>query len=309
MLDRARLLELLGPVPSHVPLEVRMLESVDCGSYMREKVSYCTEGDERISAYVCVPKERSARMPAVFCHHQHNFEFKLGKSEVVGVAGNPDQAYARELAEHGFITFAPDAIAFEERNWSGGTFEAEYYELASRLVRGQTLLAKVLHDASIGIDYLVSRPEVDPDRIGFLGHSYGGRMAIWLPAFDRRIRATVSHCGCVGYADSLNRGAGIQMEFCVPGIMQHWEIEDIVALVAPTPLLLSATTEDRWSRGAQRIYEAALPAFTSSTLQLRLWPGGHAFTQSMREEAYRFLAAHLEYRRRESGEHRRYSTW
>jgi dienelactone hydrolase len=228
-------------------------------------------------------------MPAVFCHHQHNFEFNLGKSEVVGLAGNPDQAYAHELAERGFITFAPDAIAFEERNWSGGTFEAEYYELASRLVRGQTLLAKVLHDASIGVDYLVSRPEVDPDRIGFLGHSYGGRMAIWLPAFDRRIRATVS----------LDRGAGIQMEFCLPGIMQHGEIEDIVASVAPTPLLLSATTEDRWSRGAQRTYEAALPAFASSTLQLRLWPGGHAFTQSMREEAYRFLAEHLEYRRRE----------
>jgi len=294
MIDRAKLLDLLGPFPQRVSLEARALEVVDCGSYLREKVDYLTEREERVSAYVCVPKQRSAKTPAVFCHHQHNFEFTLGKSEVAGLAGNPDQAYASELAARGFITFAPDAIAFEERNWSGGTFEAEYYELASRLVRGQTLLAKVLHDAAAGIDYLVSRPDVDADRIGFLGHSYGGRMAIWLPAVDRRIRATVSHCGCVGYADSLHRGAGIQMEFCLPGFMKYGEIEDIVALVAPTPLLISAAIEDPWSRGAQRIYQAALPAFANSNLQLRLWSGGHAFTQSMREAAYQFLGEHLD---------------
>jgi dienelactone hydrolase len=293
MIDQVALLNLLGTFPAHVPLEAYVLESVDCGSYLREKVTYCTERDERISAYVCIPKHRSPKTPAVYCHHQHNFDFKLGKSEVVGLTGNPDQAYASELAQCGFITFAPDAIAFEERNWSGGTFEAEYYELASRLVRGQTLLAKVLHDATVGVDYLTSRPDVDPDRIGFLGHSYGGRMAIWLPAIDHRIRASVSHCGCVGYADSLHRGAGIQMEFCVPGFMQHAEIEDVVALVAPTALLLSAALDDPWSRGAQRIYQAALPAFSDSALQLRLWPGGHAFSRPMREAAYQFLAQHL----------------
>jgi dienelactone hydrolase len=160
VIDRAKLLELLGPFPERVPLEPRRLEVVDCGSYLREKVEYSTELNERVSAYLCVPKQLTAQSAAVFCHHQHNFEFTLGKSEVVGLAGNPDQAYAAELAERGYITFAPDAIGFEERNWSGGTFEASYYELASRLVRGHTLLAKVLHDASVGIDYLASRSEV-----------------------------------------------------------------------------------------------------------------------------------------------------
>lgn len=287
------LLELLGPFPERVPLEPRTLEAVDCGSYHRDKVEYSTERNERVSAYLCVPKQRIPKIAAVFCHHQHNFEFMLRKSEVVGLTGDPDQAYAAELAERGYITFAPDAIAFEERNWSGGAFEAEYYELASRLVRGHTLLAKVLHDAMVGIDYLASRPEVDAEHVGFLGHSYGGRMAIWLAAVDRRVRATVSHCGCVGYADSLHREAGIQMEFCVPGLMEHGEIEDIVSLVAPTPLCISAATEDVWSQGAQRIYHAALPAFAGSVLELRLWPGGHAFTQPMREAAYQFLDQHL----------------
>lgn len=153
MIDRAKLLALLGPYPERVSLEPRTLEVVDCGSCLREKVEYSTERNERVSAYFCLPKQRIAKTAAVFCHHQLNFEFTLRKSEVVGLAGHPDQAYVAELAERGYITFTPDAIAFEERNWSGGTFESEYYELASRLVRGHTLLAKVLHDAAVGIDY------------------------------------------------------------------------------------------------------------------------------------------------------------
>ena len=73
---------------------------------------------ERVAAFVCVPWEAETPGPAVFCHHQHAGKFALGKSEVVGLEGDPDQAYASELAEQGFITIAPDAVGFGERNWS-----------------------------------------------------------------------------------------------------------------------------------------------------------------------------------------------
>ena len=292
-MDKAALLAVLGPFPEKTPLRPRTLESVDCGSYVREKVEYCTELGEVVRAYLCLPRSRPPKTAAIFCHHQHDFNFALGKSEVVGLAGDPDQSYAAELAERGYITFAPDAIAFEERNWSGGTFQAEYYELASRLVAGRTLLAKVLHDASVGIDYLESREEVDRARIGFLGHSYGGRMAIWMPAIDRRIKASVSNCGCVNYRNSLSREAGIQMEFCVPGVMEVGDIEEIVALVAPTPLYISAGEQDKWSRGAQELFDAAKSAFSAGNLQLKIWPGGHAFTTAMRQHAYAFLDRYL----------------
>ena len=292
-MDISALLAALGPFPERTPLNSRTLESVDCGAYVREKVAYYTERDEVVPAYVCIPKIRNTETAAIFCHHQHDFNFGLGKSEVVGLAGDPDQSYAAELAERGYITFAPDAIAFEERNWSGGTFQAAYYELASRLVAGRTLLAKVLHDASAGIDYLESRADVDRNRIGFIGHSYGGRMAIWAPAIDKRIKASVSNCGCVNYRNSLRREAGIQMEFCVPGLMQLGDIEDVVALLAPTPLYISAASEDKWSSGAQELFDSAKAAFSADNLQLKIWPGGHAFTKAMRENAYNFLDRHL----------------
>ena len=197
-MDKKTLLQIIGPLPTKVDLNAIIIESIDCGSYIREKVEYSSETDDRIPAYILIPKNLKGPAPAVYCYHQHAGNFALGKSEVVGLAGDPDQAFAVELVERGYITFAPDAIAFEERNWTEDkSGKAAYFELTTRLIKGQTLLAKVLHDVSIGLDYLESRSEVDKTKIGFIGHSYGGRMAIWSPVFDKRIKASVSNCGCV----------------------------------------------------------------------------------------------------------------
>jgi dienelactone hydrolase len=293
-MDKKNLLKLIGPFPTKIDLNAKVVESKDCGAYIRQKVEYSVEADDKASAYILIPKNLKRPTPAIYCHHQHAGNFALGKSEVVGLAGDPDQALAVELAERGYITFAPDAIAFEERNWTEDkSGRAEYFELATRLVQGRTLLAKVLHDMAVGLDYLGSRPEVDKTKIGFIGHSYGGRMAIWSPAFDKRIKVSVSNCGCVNYKDSLSRDVGIQMEFCVPHIMQYGDIEDVVKIVAPTPLYISATDDDKWSKGAQKIYDYAKPAFVNGELKLKIWQGKHIFTTEMREEAYLFLDKYL----------------
>lgn len=121
--------QLLGPFPEVTNLNGKTIEQVDCGSYIREKISYGVETGERVTAYVCIPKGLTSATPAIFCHHQHHGQFDIGKSEVVGLTGDPDQAYASELAEKGYITFSPDAIAFEERNWATPG-SSEYYELS-----------------------------------------------------------------------------------------------------------------------------------------------------------------------------------
>jgi hypothetical protein len=98
----------------------------------------------------------------------------------------------------------------------------------------------------------------------------------------------------VSYKQSLVRDTGVQMEFCLPGVLQFGDIEDIVRLVSPRALLLQATSEDVWSRGATAIFEEAQSAFPEGKLRLRYWPGGHVFTQDMRESAYRFLDEHVQ---------------
>jgi hypothetical protein len=118
-------------------------------------------------------------------------------------------------------------------------------------------------------------------------------MAIWASAFDERIRAAVSNCGCVNYRNSLTRDAGIQMAFCVPGILTLGDLEDVLRLAAPRALLIQAAEDDKWSQGAQVMFEHARPAFPEGQLEIRTWPGGHRFSQSMRETAYAFLDSHL----------------
>jgi dienelactone hydrolase len=293
MMDRQDLDRLLGPFPARCPLDAVVLETADCGSYVRETIEYAVEADERVKSFLLVPKHVNRTVPAIFAHHQHASQFHLGKSEVAGLAGDPDQAYASELAERGYVVIAPDALAFEERNWSNPFGRAQYFELATRIVQGKTLLSKCIHDVSVALDYLETRAEVDPLRFGFIGHSYGGKMAIWAPAIDDRIRASVSNCGCVNYRDSLVRDTGVQMEFCLPGVLQVGDVEDVVRLVAPRALLLQATSDDKWSRGAGSIFEYARSSFPEGKLKLGCWPGGHVFTPEMRQAAYRFLDEHL----------------
>lgn len=286
------ILKLLGPSPQKVELEAKVIEQEDCGSFIREKVEYSVEDGDRVCAYICIPKDIKGTTLAIFCHHQHAGEFQLGKSEVVGLVGNADQAYAKELAEQGFITLAPDAIAFEERNWSEVKGSAEYFELSSRLVKGQTLMAKVIHDVKVGLDYLETRLEVDKNKIGFIGHSYGGRMALWMPAFDSRIKASVSNCGCIDYRNSLTHDTGIQMEFCIPGFMEQFDLEDVIQHFQNCPLLISAGSQDKWSRGYNELFEA-IKAKGNNEVELKVYESDHVFTSDMREYAYNFIKDRL----------------
>ena len=176
MFDRESLLALLGPMPEKSALSLQVIEEVDCGRFVRRKISYLVEAEERVNAYLCLPKNERRPLPAVFCHHQHNSNWSLGKSEVVGLAGSPDQAYAKELAKQGYITLSPDAICFEERAHKEDPRGYHSWQLNQRLINGETLLGKTLWDISVGIDLLTGLPEVDENRIGFIGHSYGGRV-------------------------------------------------------------------------------------------------------------------------------------
>ncbi|MCA9299733.1 MAG: dienelactone hydrolase family protein [Phycisphaerales bacterium] len=292
MPGRKELIDLLGPFPSPVEPQASVVESHSCEGYVRERIEYDVESGERVAAYLLRP-DVGGRRPAILCHHQHASTFDLGKSEVVGLAGDPDQAVGPELARRGFVVFAPDAIGFEERNWSAPTGRAEYVEMSSRLVRGETLLAKVLHDVSVALDVLEARPEVDSDRIGFFGHSYGGRMAIWATASDPRITCAVSHCGCIGYADSVAHRVGIQPEFCVPGILGRFEIDDVIRMIAPRRFMLSTCTEDTYSMGALAIADAVRDAFPDGAFRHVEWQDGHVLTGPMREAACDFLEATL----------------
>ncbi|HWS35766.1 MAG TPA: prolyl oligopeptidase family serine peptidase, partial [Actinoplanes sp.] len=125
------------------------------------------------------------------------------------------------------------------------------------------------------------------ERIGFSGHSYGGRMALWAPAYDQRFAASVSHCGCIPYRHSYSPDTGVQAEFVLPGFAAAHDLEDVIAEFGRTALLISGGRADKWSRGAEE-----LAAALGDRVELALYDAGHVFTAPMRERAYRFLTQH-----------------
>ena len=292
MISREKFISLLGTLPDKVLPAPTIVDEVECGSFLRRTVEYAVERGERIRAFLCLPHTATGALPAVYCFHQHAGNRLLGKSEVVGLAGDPDQAYAMELAERGYVTLAADAICFEERCTDQESPDYNHlHQLHIRLIRGQTLLGKVLHDVSAGIDLLQEMPEVDPNRIGFIGHSYGGRMALFAPVFDRRIRASVCNCGSTNYREM----PGIQFDFVLPGILRYGDIEDIIRLVEPASLLILGGDQDTGSIGIEEMVEYTQSAFRHGTLEGALYPGGHQFTPEMRERAYAFLSKWLQH--------------
>ncbi len=100
---------------ARTPLDARVVERVEEPRYTREKVWFWSEPHEPVGAYLLLPNGADFPAPAVLCLHQHAGQFHLGKSEPVGLAGDPDMAYARELAERGYVTITPDFKGFEER--------------------------------------------------------------------------------------------------------------------------------------------------------------------------------------------------
>ena len=103
----------------------------------------------------------------------------------------------------------------------------------------------------------------------------------------------VSNCGCVNYRNSLTRDAGIQMAFCMPCSLTLGDLEDVLRLAARRALLIQAAEDDKWSQGAQVMFDYARSTFPEGQLEMRARPGGHRFSQSMRETAYAFLDRHL----------------
>jgi dienelactone hydrolase len=297
-LDRAHLLELLGRTPpSAPPLAPERIETVDLGDVVREKVTYAVEPGERVPAFVFLPKG-SGRHPAVLCHHQHAGQYQVGKDGPAGLGSTPDQHYALELARRGYVTLAPDALCFGERQDAKGKLkngEYERFEALHRITEGKSLQGRYVWDARRALDYLESRAEVDPSRIGMIGHSLGGQETLFTTAADTRIKAAVSSCG-FGSLRTLKRD-GILHNFAlfVPELAAEGDYGAVLALIAPRPFLVAARSEDPIfpMEGIEETVAAGRQAYAAAGVADRLGtfyePGPHQFSPAMREAAYAWL--------------------
>ena len=288
--------QIMGPLPKpekRGPLDVQVDEEVDCGSYTRRLITYVSEPDCRVPAYLLIPHAAlTSPAPAVLCPHPT--DDRIGHKVVVGLGGRANRAYASELAQAGFVTLAPayPLLADYRPDW--------------RALGYQSGTMKAIWDNMRGLDLLAELPFVAGESFASIGHSLGGHNSIYTAVFDPRITAVVSSCGLDSYQDYMDGDiTGWTSDRYMPRLKDYalkdlpFDFHDMIAALAPRPCFISAPLGDsnfRW-RSVDSVVETARAVYdlygAGEALQVVHPDCDHDFPDSIRERAYQIIAEAL----------------
>ena len=268
---RASILDAYGRRPPAVAPSPEVIDRFEGPDFIREKVVFSTTPHFRVPAYVHIPKGLTRPAPAIVDLHSHGGMFLFGKEKVIDFgrnhpamtvyhAGNYEsRPTATALVKRGYVVITIDAFMFGERRvlmdqdlaagWERAAYSVEEVTRLNRICQSkESTLAKTLTVLGVSwpgivawddmrtVDYLISRPEVDPARIGCVGVSFGGWRSLFLSALDARIRA-----GCVvGFMSTIRSMLQRHVDthswvHFVPGLHRHLDLPDVVSLTAPRP--------------------------------------------------------------------------
>jgi cephalosporin-C deacetylase-like acetyl esterase len=256
---RAQLWEILGGRPQETPLNARTVGTIDRSGYRIEKLVYESMPEVYVTAHLYVPTTGKPPYPGIVV--------PLGHTENGKAYRNYQYSY-QNLARKGYVVLAYDPFGQGERRQylrpaSGHAFSTGEHTQAGRpmILFGSGFARYRVWDGIRSLDYLLSRSEVDPQRIGCTGHSGGGTMTMYLIALDPRIQAAVA------VEANFENMAGPRYD--PPGAIADAEQDlvgslplgldrgDLLAAFAPKPLLMSYTVHDQ-GQTYSPVYEEAI---------------------------------------------------
>lgn len=289
----SRMEQVMGALPHidhRAPLDVQVLEEERSAKWIRRKITYLSEKDDRVPAYLFLPLGVKGKRPAMLCLHQ---TIRNGKAEPAGFGPRPNLHYALELAERGYVTLAPDYPNF-------GEYKLDVY--AAGYVSA-TMKGIVNHIRAV--DLLQSLPEVDPKRIGVAGHSLGGHNSLFVAAFDKRIKVAVTSCGFNSFFKYMNGNIkGWSHNGYMPRIAtlfdtnpakMPFDFPDVLAEIAPRAVFINAPVDDANFEvsGVYDCLRAVEKKFPAGKLVAVHPGGGHDFLPEVREKAWAFVAKEI----------------
>jgi dienelactone hydrolase len=256
---------IVGPFPEKTPLNAKVTGIVKKDGFRIEKVIYESLPGLYVTAAMFIPEGGSGTKPAVIQVSGHGFP-------AFRSAGTQRQLF--NFVKKGFIVFAIDPLGQGERiqywddNKKGSamgtspTSEHSYFG-NQMFLSGISPIRYFVWDGVRGVDYLLSRKEVDPGRIGIYGCSGGGTQTTFISAMDDRIQASVPGCYITGYRRLLESiGPQDAEQNVYHGILHGITHADMLELRAPKPLLVSSTTRDFFSiQGAIETFEEVKNAY------------------------------------------------
>ncbi len=280
---RAKILDLLQYAPAKCDPNAEVISRKDCGDYIREEVRFNTTPVFRVPATVLIPKNAELPAPAVVALHSHGGYYMWGREREVETSdaihptlrqmrnvGYGGKAYGIELVRRGYVVISIDMFYWGERRvvleddppeWKARSLtlsDEQVKAYHNRCNRDEEIMAKTLYCAGVSwagiiawddirtVDYLITRREVDPNRIASVGQSVGGLRSTYLAALDDRIKAAVVSSWMCSFPNQLEghiRGIGFTK--IIPGIYHHMDHPDIASLAMPKPLTVINGSQDR----------------------------------------------------------------
>jgi len=302
----------LGDFPEQVPANPELMAEWEHDGLVKQR--WLIDVQKHLSAPLQInyPKDpdRSKKRPAILCWHGHG---PFGKEAVMGNDSSPELKaqielanynYGHVMAKAGFITFAIDWIGIGERNdnnkpnfknSNNGRDWCNLYYLHATMLGMTSLSINIAHGKAI-TDFLCTLPNVDTDRLGTMGLSGGGTMALWSALCDKRFKAAEIIC----YSDLWAYFGIRDINYCgmqvAPGLFKLVDLPDLQGLLAPLPLLIDIGAYDTTFkldtaiacyRKLEKIYTAA---DAQDKLELDLFPRGHSWGGNKSET---FFKKHL----------------
>lgn len=271
---RAKLTELLGDVSTPSEWTAEETGRQELADHVRYELVLHAEGVPRLPVYLLTPLKASADSPSpgVLCVHGHgNYGHHpvAGRTDLEGVAQQIERVkydYGLQFVRRGYVVAAPCMIPFGDRvdRSQYGNEDPCAVTFVRMMALGKLPMAANLRDLRWCLDLLQSRPEVNGDRIGCAGLSYGGRMTMLVSAMDERIRvaAPSGAFNLLQERMSIPHSCGSQI---IPGLLKYGDFSEIGGLIAPRHCVWEIGSDDslvshRWAvlfrQRLERVYKA-----------------------------------------------------
>ena len=283
----ARMQRLLGLVQSKTAPQVEVLQQSVDGELVIEDLRFEAERGIRVPAILVKPKTASGKLPVIIClpgtsgTRQQLTDARLQLSE------RPRTGWARALSRQGFLTLSLDYRGSEARG------ENIYTDAVRAQLEGRSYMGSLVNEVVRGVDYLLTRPDVDRARIGITGFSLGGAMSWYAAAADPRIRVIVPVCGGVGTYDDLLRApknTGYHSQYFYPaGFLKLFpgDQPEVFASFAPRALLVVGRDQDQGMpvEGLRRLDREVSAAYArrgvADRFAVHITAGDHTYTEEM----------------------------
>lgn len=277
----------LDPWPERNPLRSRVVGTVDKNDYRIEKVIFESQPGFLVNALIYIPKKLQGRAPAILS--------TIGHYGDDGFFLWSEQARCIGLARKGYVVLTYDPIGQGERKWLGNGVHDRLRR--KNLLVGMDVSGLMFWDSIRAIDYLVSRPEVDPERIGVTGVSGGGFNALYTAVLDERVKA-VAPAGFATTIEALIKRGSAGCCAYVRDLSTYAGMEDVYSLIAPRKMLIMGGYMDILADRILPIYEAAHSAYAlhAADSGVRYYldrDAGHTYSKPMRLELYRWFGRWL----------------